>query len=411
VRIVACLVVVACGSSSEPARPPPAAQPPKPQEPSPAPVETPSAPPVERRLHPIDVEASSFLEPNTQPYLQYHPRYAVDGDPKTAWNLGAQPSGAAEYLRFTVTPQRNVSRVRLRVLNGFQYNDAIYRANPRAKTIEVRFSPAGKPVHQQVLADDKAWQEITIPTEIAALDSIELDIVDAYPGAKYNDLAISEVEIYVTSRTPERPDVEKQHLDATLEWKKRQRELSLMAGAIDLVAGDELAEFSAEAEQLFERARHSLDGLGELTIRRNDLEVTARALAACTERPNSIDTACLAPVYSTSGLSVKERPPREIKHRADCVPTVRGSTSDGPIRELAIVLCENTPTRVAWDYRLNPVMLEYDDDGRLRAIAATSYKMWLEWGTRNGKPAIVGGAWRGEYEPPGRRVYALRQKP
>ncbi len=141
---------------------------------------------IERRLYPSSkVSASSFLEPKTLPYLQYHPNYVLDGDPKTAWNEGAPGDGSGEYLTFNITPQDDVSRVRLRILNGFQYSDVIYKANPRAKTIEVTLSPSGKP-HRFVLADDKAWQEIAFATETPVLAALQLKVIDSYPGNRWH---------------------------------------------------------------------------------------------------------------------------------------------------------------------------------------------------------------------------------
>ena len=403
-KIVACVLLAACGSSSDRAGPAPA---PAARPTSPARSEPPPAPLVERRLHPTSVDASSFLESSTLPYLQYHPNYAVDGDPKTAWNEGTHGKGANKYLRFHVTPQRDVSRVRLRVLDGFQYSDAIYRANPRAKTIEVRLLPAGTPPFRQVLADDKAWQEIVIPTEAPAVDAIELAVVDVYPGAKYKDLAISEIELYATSRTPEQPDVEKQHLDAIVAWKKRQHDMTelVSAGAIDLVASNDPATIPSEADKLFERGQRPLGGSSQLFVSRKEIDVTADALLDCADK-DDFDAACFAPLYSTIGLAMTERD-HAIKSPSDCTPFLTGSSSGDAIDEIAIVRCEDTSSRGGFEFRLSGVVLEYDDSARLRAIVSRNRYVWLEWGTRAGKPAIVGGAWRELY---GQRAHALRPK-
>jgi len=80
-RAVVVVVCAACGSSSE--TPPASSAPAAPSTVEPA---RPRAPSIERRLYPTRADASSFLEAEHPPYVQYHPNYAIDGDPKTAWN-------------------------------------------------------------------------------------------------------------------------------------------------------------------------------------------------------------------------------------------------------------------------------------------------------------------------------------
>ena len=42
-----------------------------------------------------------------------------------------------------------------------------------------------------------------------------------YPGKKYDDLCLSDVQLYVTATSSDNPAFEKQHFDKLLAWKKR----------------------------------------------------------------------------------------------------------------------------------------------------------------------------------------------
>ena len=160
--------------------------------------------------------------------MSYHPNYAVDGDPKTAWNEGGPTDGPGEWLRIPVTRQRGVSRVRLRLLDGFHYSKQIYAANSRAKNIEVRLLPGKAAAQRFTLEDKMAWQEIAFDAKAELVDAIELRVVDVYRGASYKDLAISEVEVYVTSTSPEDPELEQQNAKSLAAWAT-QHYASLLA--------------------------------------------------------------------------------------------------------------------------------------------------------------------------------------
>jgi hypothetical protein len=397
IRVLGLVVVAACGSSSE--------SPPPTPKPIPLPAVAPAPPPkpdIERRLYPTEVTASSFLEANTRPYVQYHPNFAADADTTTAWNEGAPGDGPGEWLRFAVTPQQGVSRIRLRVSNGFQFNDAIYKANPRAKTIEITPLPGGKP-HRHVLTDDQAPQEIIIPTELPALQAIELKIVDVYPGSRFKDLAISEVEIYVTSKTPERPDIEKANLAAILDWKQHQLDLASVPGIFTV--GDPI-EMPAEAGPFLEAARQASLAAPEVTITTaNDpIGTDPGALVSCIGA-GQFDSNCLADLYTTKGLKLAHSSSKNNLH--ECHPWLHGKREpDGSIGELVVSYCVNSPSRMGAEYHEEVgVALEYDDDGHLRAIVAPTqftypegrtipHALYLEWGKLNGgQQVVVKGAW------------------
>jgi hypothetical protein len=194
------------------ASPPVAAAPP----PAPAGVEGPA---VERRLHLADAEASSYLVNDWNKFQEnYLPLYTGDGDPRTAWTHGTKTDGVGEWLRFKVTPLKGATRVRMRVRNGYQKTPKLFAANGRARAVTVVLLPSGKTTDVE-LADKEGWQEVVASQPDGPLDGVELRFRSVYPGKKYTDLCISDVELLVTATTPDNPAFEKARLTQLLGWK------------------------------------------------------------------------------------------------------------------------------------------------------------------------------------------------
>ena len=174
---------------------------------------------VERRLHPDRVDASSFLWNDWNKFQEnYHPLYVADDDPKTAWVEGAEGVGKGEWIRVAVTALDGTTQVRLRLRNGYQKSKALFKANARLKEIEIRLGPGGarKAV---TLEDADGWQEVVVPQPSGKLDGVELKVVSVYEGTKYEDLCLSDLQIFATSTTRENPAFEKSKLDKLLAWK------------------------------------------------------------------------------------------------------------------------------------------------------------------------------------------------
>ena len=176
--------------------------------------------PVERRLYSDRVESSSFLWNDWNRFQEnYHPLYAVDDDPATAWVEGVAGSGAGEWVRFHLTPLQGATELRLRVRNGYQKSSALYKANARAKQVRVTLLPSGQTT-TATLTDVEGWQEIRLTQPAGAVEAVELRVESAYEGGKYTDLCLSDVEIYATATTRDNPTVERARLARVQAWKK-----------------------------------------------------------------------------------------------------------------------------------------------------------------------------------------------
>lgn len=179
---------------------------------------------VERRLHVTSVEASSFLWNDWNAFQEnYHPNYIADDDPTTAWVEGQKGVGKGEWVRMRVTPLRDATRLRLRVRNGYQKSDRLWKANGRPRTVTVTLLPS-KVAATRTLVDQMGWQELLVDQPRGPLEAIELRVDDVTPGEKYEDTCVSDVQIFVTASTPDNPALERARFARLVAWKRERVE-------------------------------------------------------------------------------------------------------------------------------------------------------------------------------------------
>jgi hypothetical protein len=184
------------------------------------PAPTKQRPPKERRLHVANAEASSYLVNDWNKFQEnYLPLYVGDDDPRTAWNLKTE--GVGEWLRVHVTPMEGATKVRMKIRNGYQKTPRLWEANSRAKELTVVLLPSKKTV-DVTLTDESGWQEIAVEQPAGALDAVELRVKSVYPGKKYDDLCISDVQLFVTATSSDNPAFEKQRAEKIATWKKER---------------------------------------------------------------------------------------------------------------------------------------------------------------------------------------------
>jgi len=162
-----------------------------------------AAPPTERRLHVASAEASSYLVNDWNKFQEnYLPLYVGDDDPKTAWTLKTE--GIGEWLRVHVTPMAGATKIRLRVRNGYQKSDKLWAANSRAKGLTVVLLPSKKTVDVE-LTDKPGWQELAVDQPAGPFEAVELRVRSVYAGKKYDDLCLSDVQLFATATTADNP--------------------------------------------------------------------------------------------------------------------------------------------------------------------------------------------------------------
>ncbi len=187
---------------------------------------------VERRLYSNRIEASSFAWGNYNRFHEnYHPKYLMDGDPKTTWLEDVPGNGKGEWIRVATSPITDATKLRLRMQNGYHKSESLFKKNSRIRAMEVKVLPNGPTKHFD-LPDSMDWQELAIDFDPQRVEGLEMKMLDAYAGSKYEDLCVSELEVYVTGRTPENPTFEAKKLAEVQAWKEgRLTAAKMFAGA------------------------------------------------------------------------------------------------------------------------------------------------------------------------------------
>jgi hypothetical protein len=151
-----------------------------------------------RNLTPFaETAASSFLLVDR--VGQYQSWMAIDTFPETAWVEGATGPGVGEWITLTFPDVIEIHRISLDV--GYDRDKDIFFANNRIKKATLIFSN-GEQIELE-FADTRGMQ--TIPLVRAPGPNIETTFVtiiieDIYPGTKYDDTCLAEVEIWGRTR-------------------------------------------------------------------------------------------------------------------------------------------------------------------------------------------------------------------
>lgn len=126
--------------------------------------------------------SSSLAPQGTKSYIA---RNLGDDDPTTAWVEGVPGNGVGEWIESAETLGDGLCYI----INGYQSSKAAFTNNGRVKSFTV-FSN-GKEVGVIVLLDVFGIQSFTIP-QAYRNGRLRFVIREVYPGAKYQDTAISE---------------------------------------------------------------------------------------------------------------------------------------------------------------------------------------------------------------------------
>lgn len=147
---------------------------------------------------PLDATATSYLHSAWNPHDEnYHPRYALDGDPATAWLEGASGDGVGERLELKLPTLTGASALELRVRTGYARSGELHKANGAPTTLRiVLLDAAGRAAstREVSLQDSADWQRVAL-TPPSQLATVSIEVVGARPGRSYRDTAISDVEL------------------------------------------------------------------------------------------------------------------------------------------------------------------------------------------------------------------------
>lgn len=158
----------------------------------------PTGPPEPVALDVRGVDASTALPPSGD--VTYAPANVVDDDAETAWLEGASGDGDGEWLELFLAQPAPISR--LVVWNGYQKGEHF---SDNARLSRVRIDVGDRTFNADLL-DIRGPQAVDLPETVVA-DRVRVTIVEVYPGQRYDDAAVSRIEI----RGP--PDVDRSALD------------------------------------------------------------------------------------------------------------------------------------------------------------------------------------------------------
>lgn len=165
--------------------------------------------------------ASSSLQSNWNRYEEnYHPSYALDGNPATAWVEGVEGTGEGQLISWVTSTLSSARTVKLRVRNGYQKSQVLFDANGAIKDLAVRITDGAEA--RFTLTRTMGWQELTIDNGGKPMKGITLEILSTYPGKSYQDTCLSDVEVLVDSTVPYNAaaeDAKKAELDAWIKGR------------------------------------------------------------------------------------------------------------------------------------------------------------------------------------------------
>jgi len=135
----------------------------------------------------FEITASSTLTDSSGEF-SYFPGNAFDKDNTTAWVESVQGNGVGEWINFEFLKAGQIKG--LKIFPGYAADRDVYFKNGRLKKIKIEFS--NDPALEFDLVDEYALQEISFAPVLT--DYIKIIIQDIWPGTKFNDTCLAEVE-------------------------------------------------------------------------------------------------------------------------------------------------------------------------------------------------------------------------
>lgn len=188
-----------------------------------------AAEPTWNQLRSTEATATSFLQNNWNKYQEnYHPNYALDDNPLTAWVEGASGNGEGESITIPVSALASARAVKVAIRNGYQKSDKLLSANAAPKDVRITvLGPGGAEVaHSDATLQRKmGWQELVIPVPVGrGLSAVKLEIRSVHAGTTYKDTCVSDIDLYVDSDVPYRAGLESARFNQLKAWIKERTE-------------------------------------------------------------------------------------------------------------------------------------------------------------------------------------------
>jgi len=133
---------------------------------------------------------SSELSDNSGYGFAYDAENVFDMDFSTAWC----PKASDVPAELTIDLPDNVTLGNVGIVGGFGRDESIYMQNNRLKTVEVWYDDQPEALEEFNFEDEYEMQFFEMPNEPGK--KVTFKIMDVYPGSKYDDTCIAEVDFF-----------------------------------------------------------------------------------------------------------------------------------------------------------------------------------------------------------------------
>jgi hypothetical protein len=161
----------------------------------PVPTIAQAAAPVPVRVDPRSIAASASSELPPAGRVTYWIRNTLDGDTRTAWNnhSAARGSGAGETLTYRFSS--SVHLVRIDLVNGYAKTAELRADNGRIRGVVIL---TDRRTLRAILSDTASRQRLD--RDFGMTSEVTLRVTSIFPGARYTDLALTEIAFWATPR-------------------------------------------------------------------------------------------------------------------------------------------------------------------------------------------------------------------
>lgn len=144
-------------------------------------------------IHGNKVVASSVLSP--QGSNTYGVQNLYDCNHETAWVEGVSGHGVGQWIEYQGVRGDQITAIK--ILNGYVKSDKSWNDNARVKLLKVTCN--GKPLCILELQNSRSLQTFGLQWagDCSHINKLRFEILEVYPGTKYQDTVIS--EIYFTA--------------------------------------------------------------------------------------------------------------------------------------------------------------------------------------------------------------------
>jgi hypothetical protein len=154
-----------------------------------------AAAPAPVRVDPRSISASASSELPPVGGVTYSIRNTLDGDTRTAWNSHGAVDGSGVGETLTYRFSRPVQLVRIDLVNGYAKTAELRAANSRIRGVVILSDRRTLPA---TLSDSASRQRLD--RDFGMTRKVTLRVTSIYPGARYIDLALTEIAFWAAPR-------------------------------------------------------------------------------------------------------------------------------------------------------------------------------------------------------------------